>query len=62
MTSLEGVPSELTGYIRVLLVWSSIQRTSESVMLRIRGYNKQKNMSSQRTLSEYIKVWRMMNL
>ena len=62
MTSLEGVPSELTGYIRVLLVWSSIQRPSESVMLRIRGYNKQKNMSSQRTLSEYIKVWRMMNL
>ena len=57
MTPLAGMPSSLVGYLRVLLVWSSIKNPEENVMLRIRWENNQRNMSAQITFRESLKVW-----
>ena len=45
-TSLLGMPSSLVGYLRVLLVWSSIQMPVKYVMLMILGENNHRNMSA----------------
>ena len=37
MTPISGMPLSLVGYLRVLLVWYSIQRPVKIVMLRIIG-------------------------
>ena len=60
MTPLAGMSSSSVGYLRALLVWSSIQRPSKNLLLRIRGEKMQSNMSAQRTLREALKVWRLM--
>ena len=61
-TPLAGMPSSSVVYLRELLVWYSIKSPNESVMLRITGENNNRNMSAQRTLREYLKVWRLMKL
>ena len=60
MTPLLGFPSSLARYLRLLLVWSSIQSSAESLILRIKGYNKHKNMGDQRTLRGALTLWRLM--
>ena len=60
MTPLAGMHSSSVGYLRELLVRSSIQRPLESVVMRIRGEKNQRNMSAQRTLREALKVWRLL--
>ena len=46
MPPLAGIPSSLVGYLSELLVWYSIQRPYSSVVLNIRGKNKQRKMSA----------------
>ena len=62
MTPLVGTTSSPVVYLRELLLLSSIQRTSGSVMLRIRGEKNQITMSAQITLREYLKVLRLVKL
>ena len=62
MTPLSGIPSSSTGYPRLLLVWFCIQRPSNIFMLRMGGGVGQKNISSQRTLIEDLKLWSLVKL
>ena len=47
MTPIAGMLLPSMGYLRVLLVWFSIQRPHKSVILRIRRDKKQRNMIPQ---------------
>ena len=62
MTNLAGMPSSSVGYIRELLVWYSIQRPYKSVMIKIIGEKKQRDMINQITLRGAQKVWRLLQL
>ena len=62
ITPIAGMPSSSVGYLRELLVWYSIQRPDESVMIQIRGEREKNNMSTQGTLREDLKVWRLVQL
>ena len=62
MTPLAGMPSSSVGYLRELLVWSSIKRHVGSVMLQIRREKNQRNMSYQINLMGAIKLWSLMQL
>ena len=59
-TPLSGMPSSLMGEARVSLEWSSIPRPSGIMMLWKIEDNKHKEMSSQRTLREAQKLWRLL--
>ena len=62
MTPLAGMTSSSVIYLRVLLLQSSIQSPSKSVMLQITGEKKQRNMIAQITLRGALKVWKLVHL
>ena len=57
ITPLSVITLSLVGYLREILVWSSIQRSSKIVMLRIREEKKKSNTSEQINLRWALKVW-----
>ena len=59
MNPLAIMPSSSVGYLRKLLVWYSIKRPHLRVMLRIIGDKNKSKTIYQITLSEYLKVWRL---
>ena len=62
MTPLAGMPSSSEVYLKTSFVSSSIQMPDKIIILWIRDEKKQRNMISQRTLREALKVWRLMQL
>ena len=60
MTPLESMPSSLVEEARRSFQWSSIPRPDVIVMQQKKEEKKHNNMSSQRTLREAKKVWRLL--
>ena len=60
MTPLAGMPSSLVVEAKVSLEWFSIPRPSGIIMLWKREDKKHNNMSSQVTLREAEKLWRIL--